>query len=185
MVSDLLHVIHGVVVTAKMATPAYLDAMQSLESLLKPDISVNDNVGWQVIERLLTNTEVQKCTSHTEAIICPECSFVQDAEVQHTEPFYTYIKKCECCSSFITESDWELVNDAEVKVKERKNKLIAALEWHREKKQEKGYGVAEYDIVIEYLKTGKTDKDENHWGLLRRAVNDYDDLCHEYLNDKQ
>lgn len=44
---------------------------------------------------------------HTEEIECPQCKLGQHAKVQHTKPFYTYIKECDGCKYLITESDWK------------------------------------------------------------------------------
>lgn len=43
---------------------------------------------------------------HLEVIKCPECGTIQQAEVEHTIPWYTYIHHCIKCGFIITESDW-------------------------------------------------------------------------------
>ena len=45
---------------------------------------------------------------HSERIRCPECGTEQDATVQHTRPFWTYIHHCSCGYT-IMESEWEVV----------------------------------------------------------------------------
>lgn len=47
--------------------------------------------------------------SHTEKIRCPECGTVQEATVEHTVPFYSYVHHCEKCGFIIMESEWEVV----------------------------------------------------------------------------
>ena len=39
-------------------------------------------------------------------IQCPECRQVQDAQVELTFPFHTYIHTCEKCKYVIMESEW-------------------------------------------------------------------------------
>ena len=48
---------------------------------------------------------------HAERIRCPECGQEQDATVQHTRPFWTYVHDCEKCGYTIMESEWEVVNE--------------------------------------------------------------------------
>jgi uncharacterized Zn finger protein len=48
---------------------------------------------------------------HAERIRCPECGQEQDAVVQHTRPFWTYICHCKKCGYTIMESEWEVVNE--------------------------------------------------------------------------
>lgn len=43
---------------------------------------------------------------HTEKIICPECEFVQDATVEHTIPWHSYVHECVKCKYMIMESEW-------------------------------------------------------------------------------
>ena len=45
-------------------------------------------------------------TSHQETILCPECGSIENATVEHTEPWYTYIHNCKNCDFIIMESDW-------------------------------------------------------------------------------
>ena len=40
-------------------------------------------------------------------IKCPECGKIQDAIVEHTIPFNTYIHLCEKCGYVIMEDEWE------------------------------------------------------------------------------
>ena len=47
--------------------------------------------------------------THTEKIKCPDCGTIQDAIVEHTIPFHTYLHNCEKCNLTIMESDWEVV----------------------------------------------------------------------------
>lgn len=44
--------------------------------------------------------------SHTETIKCPECSKVQDAEVEHTNLWNIYVHVCCSCAYIIMETDW-------------------------------------------------------------------------------
>ena len=43
-------------------------------------------------------------------IKCPECESVQDAIIEHTIPFYTYIHQCERCNYIIMESEFNQIN---------------------------------------------------------------------------
>mgnify|MGYP003658060963 CR=1 FL=1 len=48
----------------------------------------------------------------TDVIIkCPKCDTVQDAKVQHTTPFYTYIHTCKKCGYVIMESEFNIVEN--------------------------------------------------------------------------
>ena len=49
-------------------------------------------------------------------IKCPECGTMQDAIVEHTLPFSTYVHFCEKCGYVIMESEWE-------EIKEPKNEI--------------------------------------------------------------
>lgn len=49
--------------------------------------------------------------THKETIKCPNCGHIQEAIVEMTKPFATYIHTCEKCKFIITESDWEKVYD--------------------------------------------------------------------------
>jgi len=51
--------------------------------------------------------------THTEKIKCPDCGTIQDATVEHTIPFHTYLHNCEKCNFTIMESDWEVVPNTE------------------------------------------------------------------------
>jgi hypothetical protein len=48
---------------------------------------------------------------HFEMIICPQCDSNQDAWVEHTEPFYSYVHWCGECGYCIMESEWQLATD--------------------------------------------------------------------------
>ena len=48
--------------------------------------------------------------SHTERIKCNECGLEQDAEVEHTYPFPTYVHVCEDCGFIVMESDWDKID---------------------------------------------------------------------------
>ncbi len=52
--------------------------------------------------------------SHTETIKCPECGKIQDAVVEHTWPWYSYIHNCECGHT-IMESEWNRAERVEKK----------------------------------------------------------------------
>lgn len=43
---------------------------------------------------------------HFEIIRCPECEKVQQAVVEHTEPWYSYVHQCIGCGYTIMESEW-------------------------------------------------------------------------------
>lgn len=47
---------------------------------------------------------------HIEKIVCLHCGLIQDAKVEHSVPFFTYIHTCEECGYTIMESEWERVN---------------------------------------------------------------------------
>lgn len=66
--------------------------------------------------------------THTEKIKCPDCGTIQDATVEHTIPFHTYLHNCEKCNFTIMESDWEVVPNTE--------KQLTACQMLREKIQE-------------------------------------------------
>jgi len=46
---------------------------------------------------------------HAVNIKCPECETIQDAIVEHTIPFHTYIHDCIKCGFLIMESEWDEV----------------------------------------------------------------------------
>ena len=52
--------------------------------------------------------------SHIERIRCPECRFLQDATVKHSEPFNVYVHCCTLCGHLITESEWEEVKSMNI-----------------------------------------------------------------------
>lgn len=49
--------------------------------------------------------------THTEEIICPNCEAIQEAEVEHTMPWWTYIHECGLCGYTIMESEWNRTED--------------------------------------------------------------------------
>ena len=50
-------------------------------------------------------------SGHLEQIICPECESRETAEVQHTEPFWSYVHICSKCGHTIIESEWETARE--------------------------------------------------------------------------
>lgn len=48
--------------------------------------------------------------SHTDRIRCPECGQEQDATVEHTWPWWSFVHLCKC-GYIIMESEWEVVDD--------------------------------------------------------------------------
>jgi len=48
--------------------------------------------------------------SHIESIVCPKCSHIEDATVDHTQPWYSYVHTCTACGYIIMESEWESVD---------------------------------------------------------------------------
>lgn len=51
-------------------------------------------------------------SSHTETIKCPECEKVQEAVVEHAEPWEPwdiYVHTCTGCGYVIMESEWNKV----------------------------------------------------------------------------
>lgn len=46
---------------------------------------------------------------HKVTIRCPQCESMEDAEVEHTIPFWTYIHFCNKCGYVIMEDEWEEV----------------------------------------------------------------------------
>lgn len=49
--------------------------------------------------------------THPETIKCPECGLVQEAIVEHTFPWPTFIHHCSGCKHIIMESEWQRVNE--------------------------------------------------------------------------
>jgi len=49
----------------------------------------------------------QSVKTTIEKIVCPECGKIQNAKVEHTIPFATYIHECERCEYIIMESEWQ------------------------------------------------------------------------------
>lgn len=54
--------------------------------------------------------------SHQEAIICPNCQSIEQATVEHTHPWDTYIHHCSHCQYIIMESEWEPVQEQTTKI---------------------------------------------------------------------
>lgn len=48
---------------------------------------------------------------HKETIQCPECNHIQEAIVEHTIPWNTYVHTCTMCKYIIMESEWKVVNE--------------------------------------------------------------------------
>lgn len=46
---------------------------------------------------------------HIERIKCPMCAKKQQAKVEHTVPWYSYVHHCFSCGYIIMESEWEKV----------------------------------------------------------------------------
>lgn len=44
-------------------------------------------------------------------IKCPQCGEIQCAEVKESFPWYDYTHRCSYCSYWITESEWEEIED--------------------------------------------------------------------------
>ena len=59
-------------------------------------------------------------------------------------------------------------------------KLVDALKIERARFEKDGHSTLEHDATIEYLETGRTDKDPNKFELLDAAMNDFDTLCSDY-----
>jgi hypothetical protein len=62
----------------------------------------------------------------------------------------------------------------------RKQKLIDALKAERGRFKVRGQNTVEHDVAIEYLETGKTDKDPDEFELLDACMNDYDTTLSDY-----
>jgi len=52
----------------------------------------------------MDNNETWK---HHETILCPECDSKEQATVEHTRPWWTYLHTCKNCDYQIMESDWD------------------------------------------------------------------------------
>jgi ribosomal protein L37AE/L43A len=52
--------------------------------------------------------------SHKEKIKCPNCNSVEDAIVEHTIPFATFVHTCSQCDYIIMESEWQKATDEEI-----------------------------------------------------------------------
>ena len=76
--------------------------------------------------------------THTEKIKCPDCGTIQDAIVEHTIPFHTYLHNCEKCNFTIMESDWEVVKTTQqtamqilrAELEDRMNRAVFANEFN-------------------------------------------------------
>jgi len=66
-------------------------------------------------------------SGHLEEIICPNCKKEQQAEVQHTHPFWTYIHNCECGYT-IMESEWESSDKYKESIESACKELVAETE---------------------------------------------------------
>jgi phage FluMu protein Com len=49
--------------------------------------------------------------NHIETIQCPQCDNIQEAAMEHTLPWPTYIHTCNDCEYIIMESEWNKVDD--------------------------------------------------------------------------
>ena len=49
----------------------------------------------------------EKKIFHREKIKCPECGAINDAIVEHTIPFWTWVHRCSGCGFDIGESEWD------------------------------------------------------------------------------
>lgn len=47
--------------------------------------------------------------THMETIWCPQCETEQDAQVEETAPWWTFLHNCEECGYLIMESEWNKV----------------------------------------------------------------------------
>ena len=56
-------------------------------------------------ERGAERGEGMTAQSHIERIVCPSCGKVQDATVEHTWPWWSYVHECDC-GYIIGESEW-------------------------------------------------------------------------------
>lgn len=54
-------------------------------------------------------------SEHTEYIHCPNCGEIEQAEVLHTMPWYSYVHFCTKCGYTITESEWNKATEEEVR----------------------------------------------------------------------
>ncbi len=63
------------------------------------------------IEDTRVEDSIAAVKSHEETIKCPECGFVQLADVEHTLPWWSYVHHCVNCKHKIMESEWEKVPD--------------------------------------------------------------------------
>ena len=47
--------------------------------------------------------------AHFETIKCPQCETIQNARVEHSFSFWSYVHECTHCNYIITESDWDVI----------------------------------------------------------------------------
>lgn len=52
----------------------------------------------------------KKPKGHSENIKCPECNCVQNAFVEYTNFWNSYVHTCENCLYIICESEWNRIN---------------------------------------------------------------------------
>jgi len=76
---------------------------------------------------------------HTELIICPVCSIIQAATVEHTYPFLSYVHECINCGYVITETEWERLKGCMEVIIVNQKELIEYHESPRRKALEKQY----------------------------------------------
>lgn len=62
----------------------------------------------------------------------------------------------------------------------RKQKLIDALKVERGNFEARGQSTLDHDAAIEYLETGKTDKDPDEFELLDACMYDYEIMLSDY-----
>jgi hypothetical protein len=62
----------------------------------------------------------------------------------------------------------------------KKEKLIEALEKERQRFVDGGHSTLDHDVAIEYLKTGKTDKNPDNYEMLDAVMHDFDCVCSDY-----
>lgn len=59
---------------------------------------------------------LEKGEYHIERIRCPECNYVQQAEVLHTLPWPMRFHICHHCSYMIMESEWNCIDKVKIKI---------------------------------------------------------------------
>ena len=96
--------------------------------------------------------------THTEKIKCPDCGTIQDATVEHTIPFHTYLHNCEKCNFTIMESDWEVVPNTE--------KQMTAMSTLRERLQKE----------VDFIRDDDDERDRYARQALRNTIKIIDEL---------